>query len=148
MPNDASALHVLLLTPSRVFFWYTGTESSGPVHCGSQNSSGDPRCNTCTPSIPTFCTQCCPSDFTEEFYAEHPESWPAHPAVFLTQMSTVDSNADLCAAKNYYNTLAAHGVKTELVLVPPRHRFGAHSCICAVSLAQQRYKALTISPLK
>ena len=33
-------------------------------------------------------------------------------------MSTVDNHADLCACKNYYETLKAHGVKAELVLVP------------------------------
>jgi hypothetical protein len=38
-----------------------------------------------------------------------------------------DSNADLCAAKSYYDTLVAHGVDAELVLLKPE--FASSYCM-------------------
>ena len=39
--------------------------------------------------------------------------------MFLAQSSASDFNADLCAAKVYFETLKTHNVTTELVLLPP-----------------------------
>ena len=50
--------------------------------------------------------QCCPKNYTEAHYSAHPEDYRTlHPAVFLAQTSRSDNHADLCAAKNYYDTL-------------------------------------------
>ena len=46
--------------------------------------------------------------------------------MFLAQQSTEDTHADLCACKNYHETLRAHGVKSELVLVPAQDE----RCFC------------------
>ena len=46
--------------------------------------------------------------------------------MFLAQQSTEDTHADLCACRNYHETLRAHGVKSELVLVPARDE----RCFC------------------
>ena len=43
------------------------------------------------------------------------------------QSEKSDMNADLCAGKSYYETLKAHGVKTQLVLQPPQ--FAASYCM-------------------
>lgn len=42
------------------------------------------------------------------------------------QTSTVDNHADLCACQHYHDTLVAHGVQSELVLVPKEDE----SCFC------------------
>jgi hypothetical protein len=70
--------------------------------------------------------QCCPTNFTEQYYVDHPEAYATHPPVFLTQTSTTDNHADLCACKHYYDTLVAHGVKAELELVDKADE----SCFC------------------
>eukprot|EP00041_Stephanoeca_diplocostata_P015549 m.297127 g.297127 ORF g.297127 m.297127 type:complete len:469 (+) comp20075_c1_seq9:150-1556(+) len=72
------------------------------------------------------CTKCCPANFTEQFYFEHPEQYPQHPPAFLSQLSTEDENADLCACKNYHDTLVANGVYSELVLTTPAYE----RCFC------------------
>ena len=41
-----------------------------------------------------------------------------HPPCFLAQSQKSDFNADTCAARVYHETLLAHGVKSELVLLP------------------------------
>ena len=44
--------------------------------------------------------------------------WPKHPPVFLAQTSKTDTHADLCACKNYYDTLINHNVSgSKLVLM-------------------------------
>ena len=47
----------------------------------------------------------CPVNVTEVHYLSHPEDYPKHPPCFLAQSSKSDMNADLCAAKSYYDTL-------------------------------------------
>jgi hypothetical protein len=44
----------------------------------------------------------------------------------VNHRSTTDNHADLCACKNYHDTLQAHGVKSTLVLVPKEDE----SCFC------------------
>ena len=68
----------------------------------------------------------CPTNFTEQYYFDHPDDNKTHPPAFLGQMSTQDETADLCARKNYYDTLVAHGVETELVLIDPAYE----KCYC------------------
>ena len=64
------------------------------------------------------CSYCCPTNTTELHYLEHPEDYASHPPVFLAQSALSDSNADLCAGRSYHETLLAHGVKTEIALLP------------------------------
>jgi hypothetical protein len=52
------------------------------------------------PKRPPCCQYCCPRNYTEQFYYDHPEEYDRHPPTFLAQMSTADKNADLCAARN------------------------------------------------
>jgi hypothetical protein len=80
--------------------------SGAPEFCGNS----DERCSSCNPAVKPFCAQCCPTNYTEQHFADHPEDWHKHPPVFLAQTSKTDTHADLCAAKNYYDTLVAHGV--------------------------------------
>jgi hypothetical protein len=64
-----------------------------------------------------YCQLCCPTNFTEPYYNEHPAEYPSHPPTFLTQ-TTVDFCSDSCAAKNYHETMIAHGGHSHLALVP------------------------------
>lgn len=98
-----------------------GCVEGGPEHC-----QDDAKCSSCDAAIQPYCDQCCPRNFTEQFYHDHPDQWPSHPPMFLGQTSSVDNHADLCACKNYHETLVAHGVKSELHLVPK----GDEACFC------------------
>lgn len=89
-----------------------GCTEGGPSHC-----QGDPKCSSCSVAVQPYCQQCCPRNYTEAYWDDHPDKYSTHPAVFLTQTSTVDNHADLCACRNYYDTLQAHGVRSKLVLV-------------------------------
>ena len=64
-----------------------------------------------------YCELCCPTNYTEDYYAQHPEKYSAHPPTFLIQ-TELDSGADSCAAKHYHNTMLAHGAHSELGIVP------------------------------
>jgi hypothetical protein len=82
--------------------------------CGG--GSGSRGCSVS--ASPLCCDYCCPSNYTEDWYAAHPGDYPQHPPVFLAQSSASDFNADLCAAKVYYETLRRHNVSAELALLP------------------------------
>lgn len=64
-----------------------------------------------------YCELCCPTNYTEDYYAQHPEKYSTHPPTFLIQ-TELDSGADSCAAKHYHNTMLAHGAHSELGIVP------------------------------
>lgn len=81
--------------------------STCTVNCGAENRTGPP-----------CCSKCCPTNYTEQYYFEHPEDFHTHPPAFLAQGETQDENADLCACKNYHETLLANGVASTLVLQP------------------------------
>ena len=66
------------------------------------------------------CAFCCPARFTEQHYHDHPADYASHPATFITQHSTVDENADLCAGLNYHREMLAHGGRSELNLIAPK----------------------------
>lgn len=83
--------------------------STGPDPC--YDNSSDASCSSCAGG-PVFCSQCCPANFTEPYYAQHPEAYLAHPPVFLAQTSTADAHADLCATRNYHETLQVNIVMT------------------------------------
>ena len=97
-----------------------GCTEGGPSHC---DSSTDNKCDSCQPGVATYCQQCCPRNFTEPFYLDNPAARASHPPVFLAQTSKIDNHADLCACKNYYETIASYGgtaaAKSKLVLMPP-----------------------------
>jgi hypothetical protein len=93
---------------------------------GASHCENDPLCDSCNPAVKTYCQQCCPRNYTEQFYQDHPDKYASHPPVFLLQMTSVDNHADLCAAKNYNSALIANGVKSTLVLVPKADE----SCFC------------------
>ena len=83
--------------------------------CGG--GSGSRGCSVT--ASPLCCDYCCPSNYTEDYFALHPEDYSRlHPPVFLAQSAASDFNADLCAAKVYYETLRHHNVTSELVLLP------------------------------
>ena len=57
-----------------------------------------------------------------DWYEDHPAAWGQHPPVFLAQTSTVDNHADLCACRNYHDTLVAGRPRCIAVWCPPlRH---------------------------
>ena len=93
------------------------------------------------------CSFCCPANYTEQWYEDHPEDYPSHPAAFMAQLSTWDQNADLCAAKNYHETLLRHGARSQLVLVRPEDE----DCFCignpagAGGSAQSPYSQLCVN---
>jgi len=72
------------------------------------------------------CDFCCPMNFTEQWYHDHPAEYPSHPPAFLAQLRTIDKNADLCAARNYHETMRAHGAPSTLVIAPE----GTETCFC------------------
>lgn len=90
-----------------------GCTEGGPSHC-----AGDPKCSSCSAAVQPYCQQCCPQGYTEQFYEDHPDRWIEHPPIFLGQTSSSDTHADLCACKNYHETLISNGVRSELHLVP------------------------------
>ena len=63
------------------------------------------------------CEFCCPTGVTEMYYVDNPDDYKTHPPCFLAQTEPTgsDFNADLCASKNYYDTLKEHGVDAEIV---------------------------------
>jgi len=79
-------------------------------HCDSLTQSCNLRNHS---SSEICCNYCCPNDFAESFYEFHPEAWESHPPAFLAQLP-VDYNADLCATRNYHETLRSHGVESHL----------------------------------
>eukprot|EP00038_Savillea_parva_P013540 m.8512 g.8512 ORF g.8512 m.8512 type:complete len:480 (+) comp2547_c0_seq1:107-1546(+) len=85
-----------------------GPECNGGAQSRGCSLTADPLC----------CDYCCPANYTEDYYAKHPEEYIHHPPTFLAQSEASDFNADLCAARLYYETLQAHGVRSELVLLP------------------------------
>jgi hypothetical protein len=64
-----------------------------------------------------YCELCCPTNYTEDYYNQHPEKYSTHPPTFLIQ-TELDSGADSCAAKHYHETMLAHGAHSELGIVP------------------------------
>ena len=88
---------------------------------------------------PPCCQKCCPTNYTESWYHDHPADYSKHPPAFLAQLTTKDENADLCACKNYYDTLQA-------CEPPPRApREFEHPCLLALSLPpQQQPPALSV----
>eukprot|EP00039_Didymoeca_costata_P000352 m.45218 g.45218 ORF g.45218 m.45218 type:complete len:462 (-) comp10212_c0_seq2:106-1491(-) len=72
------------------------------------------------------CNYCCPESYTEDYFAQNPHEYSAHPPSFLVQMGTYDINADLCATRNYYQALQNHNVSSELHLIESE----AARCYC------------------
>ena len=99
-----------------------GCTEGGPSHC-----QDDPLCSSCTVGVKTYCGQCCPRNYTEPYFAENPTAYSKHVPMFLAQTSKVDNHADLCACRNYYETLAAHKVaNSQLVLMDAEDE----NCFC------------------
>lgn len=88
--------------------------------CEISNASV-PKCSSCNPADdePTCCALCCPRNYTEQYFDDYPEQYHLHPPVFLTQMSTYDVNADLCATRNYHATMIANNASATILLTPP-----------------------------
>jgi hypothetical protein len=64
-----------------------------------------------------YCDLCCPQNYTEHYYAEHPEKYRSHPPTLLIQ-TELDSGADSCAALNYHRTMLDHEGLSEIGIVP------------------------------
>ena len=104
--------------------------STGPDPC--YDNSSDASCSSCAGG-PVFCSQCCPTNFTEPYYAQHPEAYHAHPPVFLAQTSTSDAHADLCATRNYHETLQVNYcifIRTTVIHKSEMIMLLAMTCIC------------------
>jgi hypothetical protein len=78
--------------------------SGSGSRCRPSNANRAPSAESCASSVKAV--------------LEHPEDYASHPPVFLAQSALSDSNADLCAGRSYHETLLAHGVKTEIALLP------------------------------
>eukprot|EP00040_Diaphanoeca_grandis_P017642 m.92392 g.92392 ORF g.92392 m.92392 type:complete len:168 (+) comp26542_c0_seq2:145-648(+) len=74
------------------------------------------------------CDYCCPQNYVEQAYHDNPALYAKHPPTFLAQIKTKDNNADLCAARNYYETLKEHNVMTSLFL--PDAAVEHEACYC------------------
>ena len=68
-----------------------GCTEGGPNHC-----AGDPKCSSCDPSVKTYCQQCCPRNYTEQYYVDNPSEYAKHPPIFLGQTSKTDNHAGSC----------------------------------------------------
>ena len=55
-----------------------------------------------------LCEYCCPRNYTEDWYSEHPEDYATHPFTLLGQ-TEVDQMADSAAANNYHEAMTSHG---------------------------------------
>eukprot|EP01052_Picozoa_sp_SAG31_P023454 SAG31_NODE_1934_length_6875_cov_2.868506_4_plen_358_part_00 len=102
---------------------YIGKGSNRTYEAYNQSSASKMRrCsndfNTVAHPEQPCCQYCCPQNVTEQWYLDHPEDYNKHPPTFLAQMTTLDINADLCAGKNYHDTMLAHGATSHLALVP------------------------------
>ena len=93
-------------------------------HHGINTSfSTDPRALGCSNTArerglaQPYCELCCPANYTEQWYSDHPEDYATHPPTFLIQ-TEMDSGADSCAALNYHETMKAHNGHSELAVVP------------------------------
>ena len=54
------------------------TTAPGCSSCGGVNATGPKPC----------CGYCCPTDFAEQYFVDHPDQWHLHPPAFLVQMAT------------------------------------------------------------
>lgn len=90
------------------------------AHCNASDSCLQIGCSNklASQGITPCCQYCCPEGFTEAWYNEHPENYSSHPATFLVQHSTLDENADTCAARNYHAEMLKNGGDSTLVLIP------------------------------
>lgn len=59
-------------------------------------------------------------------YAKQPALYAQHPPTFLAQIRSRDDNADLCASRNYHETLTKFGVKSVLMRPDADHE----ACYC------------------
>ena len=69
------------------------------------------KCSTCDRKVTPYCGQCCPRNYTEQYFEDDHRRYALHPPVLLAQASLSDNHADLCATTHYYDALVAHGVK-------------------------------------
>ena len=67
-----------------------------------------------------------PQGVTEPYFLENPHAYAQHPPTFLVQHSTLDENADTCAALNYHHAMTENGAHSELQLIPPAYE----RCAC------------------
>lgn len=119
--------------------------SGGSYRCYAQPPLALAQCQGCTlidptraalsqgycssdlaPNITPACDYCCPVNYTEQWFQDHPADYALHPPAFLAQLRTADKNADLCAGRHYHDTLRAHGVNATLVLP----RAADETCFC------------------
>ena len=80
------------------------------AQCSNCNASASCNKLGCSNKMAVPCCDfCCPQNFTEQWYLDHPQDYATHPPVFLVQHTTVDENSDTCAAINYHSTMQVHG---------------------------------------
>lgn len=48
---------------------FASCTEGGPSHC---DSAADPKCSSCTAGVATYCQQCCPKNYTEQYFADNP----------------------------------------------------------------------------
>ena len=101
-----------------------GKDRGSPWPMGVVNSSGNFGNFGCSTKLVAeggtpSCEFCCPSDYTEDWYASHPDAYKTHPAAFMGQ-TLADSEADSCAGSNYHDTMVKHGAadRSQFMQVP------------------------------
>eukprot|EP00040_Diaphanoeca_grandis_P043333 m.267663 g.267663 ORF g.267663 m.267663 type:complete len:450 (-) comp74262_c0_seq1:202-1551(-) len=108
----------------------TKTNCGACTNAGSCGGGSGSRGCSLT-AVPLCCDYCCPANYTEDYYASHPQEYDTHPPCFLAQSADSDFNADLCATKVYYDTLRSNNVTTQLVLLDKAD--GRCSCVGALN---------------
>ena len=104
--------------------------------CAGAGFNGYSGCSTCTKDCgevhrngPPCCSKCCPSNYTEQFFVDHPSEWARHPPTFLAQGSSRDGNADLCASQNYHETMVGHNGASSSTLILQPSEYEACGCL-------------------
>ena len=120
----------------------TSSHSEGQCkHCNASQECFEIGCSQdlLARNVTPCCQYCCPEHFTEQHYKDHPDDYKTHPATFLVQHSTLDENADTCAARNYHAEMVQHGGDSTMMLVPPEQE----RCYC---LGKRGVEADELSP--
>ena len=97
--------------------------------CGVQVPAGTKPC----------CYMCCPQNYTEQWFMDHPDQYSRHPAMFLGQVSTDDVQADGCAAKYYHEAMQ---VSIAFETMQARHRLHSLAAHNALEYRWQLFRSV------
>lgn len=99
--NANTTRHVWMLSIS------AGCAQAQCASCNISDSCTDLGCSLdfLARNATPCCNYCCPKNFTEQAFADDPALYAKHPPTFLVQHTTLDVNADTCAAKMYHEAM-------------------------------------------